>query len=414
MYQHLERAEILMDQNRFEAALAELNQALAMDPENALVFAKLALCYQGLQDRENALGAARESIRLEPDQDYHHYVYAFVLHQWNYEDAALGAVEKALSLDPEDPAYHALQGSIFLAKRRWKKALAAADRGLALNAEDQQAMHVRALALKQMGRGEEAAEILHEALKLDPDNADNHANMGWQLVDQGDYDQAQYHFTEALRIQPDMTGAQAGMAEILKAKNPIYRLLLRYQLWMSKLSGNLALGLIVGLYFLNRFLRSMAESNPSLAPWVTPILVVYAAFLALTWLGDPIFNLLLRLHPIGKYCLDKTELMASTWTGALMLLTLIGGLAWLLSGIGGFGGLALVSVAMLIPVSSSIGRGKAKGGKALRLFAAILGVIAALTVLLAFIDIAIAAVPGVLLFLGVIAYSWTASIMSTR
>ena len=40
--------------------------------------------------------------------------------------------------------------------------------------------------------------------------------------------------------------------------------------------------------------RSAAASNPEIAPYVTPVLVTYMTFALLTWVGDPLFNLLLR------------------------------------------------------------------------------------------------------------------------
>ena len=44
------------------------------------------------------------------------------------------------------------------------------------------------------------------------------------------------HFREALRLDPNLQYAQAGIVEALKARNPIYRWMLGYFLWMGRLS----------------------------------------------------------------------------------------------------------------------------------------------------------------------------------
>ena len=414
MSPYLTRAQILMDQNRYEMAIAELGKAMAADPEDADLHALTALCHSELDQHREAIESARTSIRLDPEYGFAHYALANAFFQNDEVDNALAAIHEALRLNPEASSYHGLAGNLHLAKRSWRDALAAADRGLTLDAEDVHCMHVRGLALKQLNRSEEASEILEEALRKDPDNAHNHAHQGWQMIEQAHYDQAQYHFREALRIDPNLEWARSGMAEVLKAKNFIYRILLRYSLWLSKFEGKMAFAVIVGFYILFRILRSISKSNPQLEPYITPIIAVYIGFVILTWLGTPIFNLFLRLHPIGRYVLDADEVKASNWVGLLFCIGLVGLAVWLITDWIAFIMLAASSAALMIPVSSSVGHGKEKGGKALRIYALILGGLALAAFALALVDLVLALIPGGLFLIGFFAYTWVANIMILR
>jgi hypothetical protein len=55
---------------------------------------------------------------------------------------------------------------------------------------------------------------------------------------------------------------------------------------------------------------------PTLAPLFGTLLVLIVAFLLLTWISSPLFNLLLRLNRFGRLALSRAERIESTWIGA--------------------------------------------------------------------------------------------------
>jgi len=207
------------------------------------------------------------------------------------------------------------------------------------------------VALTQLGRRAEAGETIQTALGREPDNALSHANMGWTLLHQGEPRRAMQHFQESLRLDPNLEWARQGIVEALKAHNVLYRPMLRYFLWMSRLSPGVRIGVIVGLYFAFRLLRTVTREMPQWTPYVMPFIVVYIAFVLLTWTAGSVFNLLLRLHPVGRYALSAEEVRAANFVGAFLaaalILAVVGGLLpnrHLLVGAG-------FTAAMILPVS---------------------------------------------------------------
>jgi tetratricopeptide (TPR) repeat protein len=332
MDKHVQRAEVLIGQGRYDLAEPELGRALNVDPDNGLLHALRAMCLCHREAYDEATDEAQTAIRLEPDLPFGHYQLAQVYLQRDWYDEAYRAIQEALRLEPDNPHHHGLLAAIWFTRRDWSAALDAAKEGLALDPEDPQCNNLRAMALTQLGRTAEAGATLASTLARDPENAFSHTNQGWRLLHEGDRQKAFEHFREALRLEPGMEFAQAGIVEAMKSKNVIYRLMLKYFLWMGRLSGTLQWVFILGFFIGARVLRAAAQQKPALAPYITPLLIAYMIFAVLSWIASPLFNLLLRLDKFGRHALSRDQIVASNWVGAIFFLALGGLLVWLITG----------------------------------------------------------------------------------
>jgi tetratricopeptide (TPR) repeat protein len=372
---HFDRALVLFRQSRPDLAERELQLELAADPEAASAHALLALCFLRREEYAKATTEARAAIRLAPDSAYPHYVHGVALKERNRFDEALSAAREAIRLDPEDPDYHALVAAIRLDQRRWKEAAAAAEGGLALDAEHVDCNNFRAVALVKLGRRAEAAATIQEALRKDPGNATTHGNQGWAFLENGEPRRALEHFREALRLEPSNEWARQGLIEAMKARNVIYALLLRYFLWMAKLSGQAQWGIVIGGYLGARVLTSVAKRSPELEPWITPVLILYTIFCLMTWTAGSLFNLLLRLDRFGRHALSQDEVLASNCVGACYLLGLAFLVAFLFSHVGALLTGALMFGFLTIPVAATFHCEKGRPRRIMGSYTTILAVI---------------------------------------
>jgi tetratricopeptide (TPR) repeat protein len=329
MDQHFQRALILFDQSRLDLAEQELRQSLAAAPSNASAHAFLALCLAKRQEYGEATFEARRAIELAPDLALAHYALASVLHERNHLDEADDAIAEAIRLNPEDADFHWLHGAIRFARRDWPGALEAAEEGLRVDAEHISCNNLRAMALVKLGRKAEAGLNIDAALARDPEDALSHANQGWTLLEKGDPKAAMEHFREALRLEPDLEWARQGIVEALKARHLIYYVLLRYFLWMQKLSHKAQWLVIVGGLVGYNVLRSLAATQPMLEPFVFPLSLVWLSIVLLTWIADPLFNLVLRTSRFGRLALSREQVIASNWVGGCVGLMVLAALAFL-------------------------------------------------------------------------------------
>lgn len=319
----VERGLLLYQQHRFADAERAYREGLASDPENPTLHAMLSLTLLRQEKFEDAEQEAELAVRSEPDDPLGHYAMAATLFERNRDDAARDAIGTAISLDQMNPNFHGLLANIYLRKSLWRMALNAADTGLRFDPQHSTCINARATALVKLGLRDEAAETMQDALANDPEDAHLHANQGWALLHQGKPKLAMEHFRESLRLDPTDEWAKAGVVESLKASFFLYRWLLAYFLWMSRLTPRAQMGIIFGGFIGSRILRVLAQDNSSLAPWVMPIIFAYGAFAILTWLAPALFNLLLRLHPAGKYALGSDQKRASEVVAGLLGATLV-------------------------------------------------------------------------------------------
>ncbi|MCU1645175.1 MAG: hypothetical protein JWN03_5450 [Nocardia sp.] len=221
MSTELDRARILVDLNRFEAAREELARVLTATPDDAEALTLLAVASLGLLDRreavahstaalranpesqwawrvlalstaglaesvretdrlqwrtlrEQARDAARRATQLGPHEPQNYRVLAIVLESAD-RDAAVRALARAIELAPENAALHVLHAGIL---RRTpgdttKQSEAAAREALRIDPENIDALEELALNDMIAGRVRPARSKLLRVAELDPSRGDN-------------------------------------------------------------------------------------------------------------------------------------------------------------------------------------------------------------------------------------------------
>ncbi len=314
-----DRALLLFETNRPAEAEKMLMEGLAQDPEQPLTLTLLAICRLRLNKDAAALEASQQALMLAPDHTFVLTTHGRTLAANRKNADARRALMSALEVDPTYAEAYSVLAQIEYSEQRWEMTLHNAESGLEHDPSDQTLINLRAMALVKLNRSEEAAQTMDYALYNDPEDSFSHGNKGWVHVERGQYDEAVASFREALRLDPNNEYARDGLKEAIKGKNWLYRGILWYFLFMGKLSSANQWVVIIGLYVGARVLRSLANNYEGLRPFIAPVLIAYMVFVFATWIGKPLSNLFLRLHPIGKLALDDDEKRFSNLTGICLL-----------------------------------------------------------------------------------------------
>lgn len=312
------RATLLFDQRRWDMAIAELRGFLTREPDHAPAHALLAHALVQHDEPDAALDEARRAVAIDPELDFAHGTLATVLLHRDDLEGAVAAILRAIQLDPDDVSHRSALAQIRLAQKRWGEALAAADAGLELDPQDTSCLNLRSLALTKLGRASEATDSADASLARDPDNAYTHQARGFAMLHRGDAKAALHHFQEALRRDPTLEAARAGLVEALKAKNPIYRLVLGWFLWLEKFTGPRQVQIVIGLWLAARFGGSaLRDAGHTIS--ATIVSYSWLGFVLLTSCAVPLFNLLLLLNPIGRHALERGARRDAIVLGACLL-----------------------------------------------------------------------------------------------
>jgi len=411
MDSHFQRALILFDQSRLDLAEQELRQSLSAAPSNASAHSFLALCLAKREEYGEATFEARRAIELAPDLAFAHYALASVLHERNHLDEAGNAITEAIRLNPEDADFYWLDGAIHFDERNWAGALEAAEQGLRVDAEHIACNNLRAMALVKLGRKAEAGLTIDAALARDPEDPVSHANQGWTLLEKGDPRAAMEHFREALRLDPQLEWAREGIVEALKARHLIYYVLLRYFLWMQKLSYKAQWAVLVGGLIGYNLIVNLAKSHPALEPLVLPIMVLYLGFVLLTWTADPLFNLVLRTNRFGRLALSREQVVASNYVGACVAFGLGALVIYLCTWSSAALWAALGTCALVVPVAAIFKASPGVPRILLIIYAVGMAMCGALALVLYFLGTILYVLPAALYLLAAWGCSWVANIL---
>jgi len=312
---NFERGEQLFQMGRHKEAISYLKNALSEDIDNFSIKYLLAQSYFLTDNIDKAYNLAIELRGSEPDY-YGIYLLLSQLYLHKEDDKeAMISINKAISLNPYDETNFGQKAYVFLSQKKFTEALKSANEGLRIDAKDTFCLNARATALTKLKRNEEADQTIENLLNDDPENAYSHANVGWSFLESNNHSKARKHFKEALALDPNSEYARSGMLTSIKAKNPVYRLFLKYSFWMSNRSETSQWAFIIGLYLVYRFSVKILSAT-GMTYLAIPIIIAYLFFALGSWIMDPLSNSILLFDNYGKYLLDNKEKLS----GQLMVL----------------------------------------------------------------------------------------------
>ncbi len=169
--QWIHEGDSLRDLKRYEEALRAYEQAIRLNPNNALGYARNADALNGLKRYEEALSPAEQAIRLDPNNALGYARKAQALNGLKRYEEALGPAEQAIRLDPNDALGYDRKAYALLELKRYEEALRAAEQAIRLDPNNALSYDRKTDALNELKRYEEALRAAEQAIRLDPNNA---------------------------------------------------------------------------------------------------------------------------------------------------------------------------------------------------------------------------------------------------
>lgn len=321
-FSEIERAQLLLHQNRPEEAEKILMNALASMPDSAIVKYLLSECKFDKNENKASLEFINEAIASDPEDADFYALKSRILSRLNQPKQAIENIEQAINLEPEHAFFWGIKAALLFDEKRYEEALEASDNGLTLDPEQTICLNFRSLSLAKLSRTEEAEDTIKDTLKIDPNDSFSYSSQGYIFLQKGKAKEALDMFKEALSINPENTFAKAGLIEAMKSRFIFYRIFYMLFDWLGRQGRSVQWGVIIGIFVINRLSGSIAENYPALAPVFNCISYALFTFVILTWIITPLSNLFLSFNSYGKYALSKTQLASAYWTGAILFLVL--------------------------------------------------------------------------------------------
>ncbi|MEL6141684.1 MAG: tetratricopeptide repeat protein [Bacteroidota bacterium] len=348
----LHRAHLLYRSSRYAEAERLIRQHMSQYPDDPVAITLLSDCLLRLDRPNEAEELLKNALATQGhDEGVLSQAAVVVLHLGKYPEA-LSFIEDALRITPGNADFRAIRAQILLFQKEYRAALAEANEALKVQPDHKAALNIRASAQMNLRDKISAYEALEAALRHDPGDSYTHANMGWAKLQGNDPKTAQEHFREALRLDPVNEHARAGMVEAMKAKNPIYRLILNFFFWLGSFKEGNQWLIILGAYLGYHALRSLSRSYPVFAPVIQPLLTLYIIFVLLTWAVEPLGNGVLLLDRNGRYALTDRQKLGARLVWPAAIIGFLGLIAYLITRQDIPVAIAYFGFSMLIPLSS--------------------------------------------------------------
>ena len=198
-----------------EAAVASLEKALAIAPNDAETRNNLGILLAGLGRDAEAIARFSEAAALAPHNADARNNLGVLLGKAGRQAEALEALEQAIRLRPGHAQTYFNLGNLLKDSGRMEDAVQAFRQAIACQPNHAPAYNNLGNLLNNLGRSGEAAGLLSRAVAIKPDFVEGHNNLGVALGRLGRRDEAATHFRAALRLHPGYAEASYNLGSLL-------------------------------------------------------------------------------------------------------------------------------------------------------------------------------------------------------
>lgn len=319
---HLRLGRQSRELRRFPDAERHFGDALAANPRDDVALSELALTLHMQSGRQReALEVIDQAIAVDPNDAMHHAMRAFILNGLDRTGDALASTQASRRLDPYCVPALVAEAEAHSKRSDWSKAEQAARSALELDADYSPAANLLAQALRMQNKVAENDAQIAGLLQRNPDDEVTHLNAGWSALHRGDHRSAEQHFRESLRLDPEFDAAREGLLTSFRARSPIYRGYLTYCMWMARHKAGMRWAIVIGLVLGVRVLRSLAQRvSPALA---TGIGAIYLLFVLWMFVADAVGNFILLSDRFARHALRPSEKREAIFVGGGIVLGLM-------------------------------------------------------------------------------------------
>ncbi len=195
-----------------QAATVFFDEAVKLDPDNDVAYAKLGAIYDANGPKEKALVNYEKAVALNPEFAPLHGPLAMAYLEAGEIAKAESSLNKMETAAVDTVETRFLRGLILLKQNKNPESLAAFDRALELDNTFTAAHYYRGQALDRLDKQDQAVEAYKLALVNDPTYAPAHFDLGVAYYNKGDYDNAVIAYQNAIKYDTNNAQAHANLA----------------------------------------------------------------------------------------------------------------------------------------------------------------------------------------------------------
>lgn len=149
-------------------AIPHLDQAIALDPDQAQLWGERGFQYHMLANYDRALADYEKALEIDPRNYYTLQMRAFTYQRRGEDARALADLDRAIAVDAKPPYAYTTKAEILAKQGKPSEALAVLDQGLVFNPHHSQIFQDKAKIFRERGDGDGELKALNGMLEFDP------------------------------------------------------------------------------------------------------------------------------------------------------------------------------------------------------------------------------------------------------
>jgi tetratricopeptide (TPR) repeat protein len=187
----------------YDAAIAEFNTALSIDPDYTYAFEWRGHAYFDKGEKDKTLEDFTRMVELKPERTDGWSCRGNHYHEAGEYDKAIADYNRCIALMPEHPSYWLNRGTSYFEKGDYDKALADFDKSIAIDPENSSALEFRGRLYVRIGEYDKAIADFNREIVCGSKYDYGPYHRGRVYFEMGDWDRAIADFSAAIAINPD-------------------------------------------------------------------------------------------------------------------------------------------------------------------------------------------------------------------
>ncbi len=216
---HYAIARVLLFENDFDGARAEVEAAHAQKPESVDILRTLLQLDRRQGRLAESVARIDAAIEQNPDDPNLRRLYGQVLMSSGKAEEAEKAFQRAIELDPKDVESYEMLARYYAATRRIPETIAAYEKAVEADPNASQIHHFLGVLYESSGQRQKAVDAYEAAIRVDPNLAEAKNNLAYLFADSGEkgenLDRALDLAQEAKALLPDNPNAADTLGWVL-------------------------------------------------------------------------------------------------------------------------------------------------------------------------------------------------------
>jgi arylsulfatase A-like enzyme/Tfp pilus assembly protein PilF len=223
LYNKIKQAEGASANKEFDDSLKLIDEVIAEDPGIMEARQVKANIYLELDRPEEAIAECQEALKVDEEYEAAIFTMAQAYKRLKKYDEAVAGYNRIIQLDPRDPKPYVNLGEIYCDTKDLDKAIANLQKAISIDPEHSAMAHnLLGSAYLEKKMLEPAEKEITLSLQMRPNIPDAHHNLGILYEDKGDMEKAIQEYKKEIEIHPAAYPAHFNLA-LIYAKQGLWR-----------------------------------------------------------------------------------------------------------------------------------------------------------------------------------------------